>query len=506
MYKIINNTYGQILFSFISALLLIISSAGFGISYTVFIAFIPLFFALRSSNKHPVMTGLITGFLYYSICLSWMMITFGYFGGAPIPAAFGLLIFISILGAFFFFVPFTYTISRYTFNPYITALLFTALEAVKGKVFFGGVPWLNLAQSQYNNPLIIQSVSIFGEYGLSFIIMLINIFIYNIITSYKNNNKSKYILLVATVIVMVSPGIYRLINPIEYQDYKTIAVIQPGYNQEDKWNEADRLNIIYNLHKQLINAVNSQVDLIVMPESSYPAKVLDTPAIMDVLEKAAEKTPVILGTERRLFQDNDTTGKLYNTMVLIDKNSKLTFYDKRHLTPFGEYFPFITLLRPVKEFFFGKGTMFSPGNKASVLVTENNIKAGPVICFESAFSQLVRDSILIGANMFVVISNDTWFGKNQGRVQHLAVDVLRTVEYGRATARATQDGISAFILPDGSIPLKQDKQIPDVLIYKIPLTEFKTFFSIFGNIWIAFIIPLIYYQIKKKKSSIKYKE
>ena len=326
-------------------------------------------------------------------------------------------------------------------------------------------------------------------------IMLINIFLFNIINDYKN--KKNIILLAAAIFVMILPGIYRAVNPIEYSDYKKIAVIQSGYQQEDKWNQNKWLFIINNINMQVVGASNIEdIDMIVLPESSYPAKVLSTDIIMNVLNKVSEKTPIIFGADRRLMIDNES--KLFNTMVLLDNRTQ-SYYDKRHLTPFGEYFPFENLLRPVKEFFFGKGSMFSPGNNASVLLSNNGIKAAPVICFESAFSNLVRDSILLGANILVVISNDTWFGKNQGRIQHLAVDTIRAVEYGRSMARATQDGISAFIMPNGKIVLKEDKQIPATLVYDMPVSDFKTFFSIFGNIWIAFIIPLIYYQIRQSK-------
>ena len=65
-------------------------------------------------------------------------------------------------------------------------------------------------------------------------------------------------------------------------------------------------------------------------------------------------------------------------------------------------------------------------------------------------------------------------------------------------AEQFQDGISAFILPNGKTPLKQQNPQPDVLIYNVPLSDFRTFYSIFGNIWIAIIIPLLYYQIKRK--------
>lgn len=495
MSNFINKWYGQVILALISAFLLIISTAGFGFSFAVFIAFVPLLFALNAKNSRPVLTGWILGFLYWAVCLSWMMITFGYFGGAPLPAAFGLLMLISISAGFFFFVPFTYTAAKVSKNPFILALLFVALEAVKGKIFFGGVPWLNLAQSQYQNNLILQNVSVFGEYGLSFIIMLINFFIYFIITDYKN--KKNYIMFAAAVIIMILPGLFREIFPLPYSSTKKIAVVQPAYRQEIKWDNNYRIQIINQVNSLVLKAYNADVDMIVLPESSYPAKVLSTDMIMSVLNKVSEKTPVIFGADRRLMVDNKS--RLYNTMVLLDNKSQ-SYYDKRHLTPFGEYFPFENLLAPVKEFFFGPGDMFSAGDKPTVLVSSSQgIKAAPVICFESAFSSLIAEPVKMGSNMLVIISNDTWFGKNQGRIQHLAVDTIRAVEYGRSAVRATQDGISAFIMPDGTIPLKEDRQIPAVLIYDVPVTDFKTFYAAAGNIWIAIIIPLIYYQIKRKK-------
>lgn len=494
LYHFINKLYGQIVLTIISAILLILSTAGFGLSWTVFIAFIPLFYAINVEKKHPIITGWILGFSYWSVCLSWMIITFGYFGGAPVYAAFGLLLFIAISGGFLFFVPFTYTFAKITKNPFILSLVFIVLEALKGTLFFGGVPWLNLAQSQYQNILILQNVSVFGEYGLSFIIMLINFYIYYIINDYKN--KKNYISLAIIIFIMICPGIYRTINPIKYAETKKIAIIQPAYKQEIKWDNNYKILLINEINNLVIQAYNKEVDMIVLPESSYPAKVLSNDIITSVLNKISETTPIIFGDDRRLNIDNET--KLFNTMVLLD-NKTYSFYDKRHLTPFGEYFPFEKLLQPIKVFFFGSGSMFSAGEKATLLKSSNNINVAPIICFESAFSSLVGESVRMGSNLLVIISNDTWFGKNQGKMQHLAVDTIRATEYGKSAVRSTQDGISAFIMPNGKIPLKEERPMPAILIYDIPITNFTTFYGYAGNIWIVIILAVIYYQIKKKK-------
>ena len=487
----------NIALSCLSAVLLILSTAGFGLSYLVFVAFLPLLWAVKRGGLHPFISGWITGFLYFVVCLSWMTVTFGYFGGAPLAASLGLLLFISLFGGALFFAPFTYIARKYS-NPLLLAMVFIALEAVKGSLFFGGVPWLNLAQSQYKNTLILQFVSWFGELGLSFIIMLINILIFKLLT--EQNKKLGLTAVSVAIVIMLIPGIVNKISPKTYHTTKTVKIIQPGYKQEDKWQREKIMSIIQDMNKRLITTDKTHIDLIVMPESAYPARILEVPFIMDIVKNIAEKTPIVAGTDRRITDGSGQITDLFNSMVLIDEKPQVQIYDKRHLTPFGEYFPFENLLAPIKEFFFGQGRMFSFGTAAAILET-GNMKIAPLICFESGFSELVKEPVAMGANMLVIISNDSWFGKNQGRIQHMAVNVMRAVEYGKATAVATQDGISGFILPDGSIPLMITEQKPAELTYSLPLSDDRTIYSYIRYIWIAFVMAIVYYFMRKNRNN-----
>lgn len=489
----------NIALSILSGILLILSTAGFGLSYLVFIAFVPILYAVRRGGLHPVFSGAIMGFLYWIVCLSWMTITFSYFGGAPLIAAIGMLFVVSVVGGFLLFAPYTFIAKKYL-NPFLLAMVFVALEAFKGKAIFKGVPWVNLAQSQYQNINILQFVSWFGELGLSFIIMVINVLIFRLIIF--KNKKREGIYLVIAVFVMFIPAFINNITKGKQEITKNIKIIQPGYKQEVKWNRESAIAIINDLNKRLLSLEKEKYDLIVMPESAYPARILHVPFILDVINQIIPTTPIVLGSDRTIKNSQGEVEKYYNSMMLFSKDNQVQFYDKMHLTPFGEYFPFEDLLRPIKEFFFGSGDMFDAGENPTVLTT-GDIKIAPLICYETGFSELLKPAINMGANLIVIISNDSWFGKNQGRIQHLAVNVMRVVEYGRSAAVATQDGISAFILPNGEIPIKITSQTPAAPEYNLPLIEKRTLYSKMGYTWVLFVIAGIYIYIKRKKAKSK---
>jgi hypothetical protein len=74
-----------------------------------------------------------------------------------------------------------------------------------------------------------------------------------------------------------------------------------------------------------------------------------------------------------------------------------------------------------------------------------------VICYESAFTFMVRLLPAGGADLLLVMTNDGWFGLTAGPEQHAAHSILRAVEAGRSVARAANTGISMLIRPDGTV-------------------------------------------------------
>ncbi len=76
---------------------------------------------------------------------------------------------------------------------------------------------------------------------------------------------------------------------------------------------------------------------------------------------------------------------------------------------------------------------------------------GVFICYESVFPQEVRQFAERGAEVFVNISNDGWFGNSGAPWQGLNMARMRAVENHRWLLRCTNNGITAAIDPLGRV-------------------------------------------------------
>ena len=80
-----------------------------------------------------------------------------------------------------------------------------------------------------------------------------------------------------------------------------------------------------------------------------------------------------------------------------------------------------------------------------VYFTEQSVRTGPVICYESIFGEFFSRFVKNGAEVMVIITNDGWWGETAGHRQHFSFARLRAIETRRSIARSANTGISAFI-------------------------------------------------------------
>ncbi|MBA4393543.1 MAG: apolipoprotein N-acyltransferase, partial [Desulfobacca sp.] len=174
----------------------------------------------------------------------------------------------------------------------------------------------------------------------------------------------------------------------------------------------------------------------------------------------------------------------FNRAYLLSPEGQVSFYDKIHLVPFGEYVPLRKLLPFVGKMVEAIGD-FSPGSGNQGL-THPKGKLGVLICFETIFPELSRSYKKEGAQFLVNMTNDAWFGKTSAPYQHLSILTFRAIENRVWVARAANTGFSAFIDSTGQI-IKSFPLFQSGGIYaNIPLRSEKTFYSRHGDLLVVF--------------------
>jgi apolipoprotein N-acyltransferase len=379
---------------------------------------------------------------------------------------------------------------RKTGSYFIAAAVFIVFEIIKSRYICGGLPWLNIAQTQYNNRLAVQIVSLIGEYGLSFIVVMISLYLQKAVFERKIKD---WAVAGGLTLMLFGFGALRLAAyELPVGEY-TARMVQTGLNQADKWDRSKRGAVLSKMMNDAKTATGApgDYDFLIFPETTFPINPFTNPAILGILNNGK---PVILGYDRAEF-DGSGQKKLYNSAVISLEGKILQRYDKTKLAPFGEYFPMERLLKPVKKYFFGNASLFTPGEE-QVLMNYDKLKMVPLICYESAFSEIVRSGVELGGNALVIISNDSWFGDTVGRMQNLAIVMLHATEYNKFALRVTQDGISAAVGPTGkAITILKEKEFAYEDINFSPLFKNTVFYEI-EYLW--FYILIVAYLIRFK--------
>ena len=96
---------------------------------------------------------------------------------------------------------------------------------------------------------------------------------------------------------------------------------------------------------------------------------------------------------------------------------------------------------------------FVPGTERLPISVDGE-RLGIFICYEAVFPNDVRKFAKNGAQVFVNISNDGWFGDTAAPVQHLNMARMRAVENHRWLLRDTNTGITAAIDPFGRVVMR----------------------------------------------------
>ena len=443
---------GALLLSGLSGALLAVSFPSAGLWPAAWVALAPWLIALRLATTGGAILGSwLGGFVFYGILLYWL----GLFGWSVWALACLVLSLTSL--AWGIGVRWTGRLSPFS-RIVGAAALWCGVEWVRGLGQFGFTwGWLGYSQSSALSILPVAWAA--GTLGLSFLIVLVNAALAELVVSVvRYESTLRALLRTAVAIGMAALAIYAagamrgrasgLEGPTAMvaivQGSAHGPLISEDVNVPMTAEEERRTREIYEaLTKE---AATAHPALVVWPESVLPHAPDEDLAVAETVARSARESHAWLLAGGARFDDD----KRYNAAYLFAPSGNLVgWYDKVQLVPFGEYVPGREWL-PFLDRYNVRATDFNSGSVHRVLQA-GTITIGPMICFESIFPQISWYLADKGAQLLVVITNDAWFGHTAAAAQHRQIAVLRAVERNRWVVRAASTGISSFISPRGEV-------------------------------------------------------
>ena len=442
-----------------------------------------LLFALglqKLSAKQASLRGWLFGAGMFGSGASWVYVSIHIHGNAPVPLALlltslfcgGLALCISLL---------SYPYVRFFRDQKMGLLLALPTLWVLGEWFrcwfLTGFPWLFLGYTQVEAPLA-GWAPIIGTLGISWIIAFSACLLAQLCLQHQQWRKHVIALSIAALCWLIAPALMQLDWVEEKTDGKlSVTVIQANIPQEEKW-KPEQLGPTLRLYRKMTEQAwqADDVDLIIWPETAIPRLYHRARAFLSLMESEARKnhSAIITGIP---YKQPDR-GTYHNTVVAFGEGEGV--YHKQRLVPFGEYVPMEKWLRGVIEFFDLPMSNFSLAPEGYTLLSVGNFKLAPFICYEVVYPDLVANAIP-AADILLTISNDTWFGKSHGPLQHMQMAQMRALENGRYLIRGTNNGVTAFVNEKGQIIKQAEQFVQTTLSGEVIAMQGITPFSRWGS-------------------------
>lgn len=421
------------LFAVLSGVLTVLSSAPYDQWYLAYIAFVPLFISARRYS--PITQGFA-----YALCCS--VIAVNWWHSTIIFSGLFFIFIVAVLCAAFFLWGYLVAAFRTPATHPLVALLlpgviWIGIEGILSSEWFG-IP-CNIGISQYGQPILIQSASLFGIYATSYLIVITNMVLTMLIESIWNGNirQFKQWGTITTGMVLIAGnvlyGAHRLSIAASLDSPVRVAIIQPVISSDlyrNGWRSQDNRVFIKSTLKQLTErALETQPNILVWPEGGNGYFNMRIASLRDELYHTAirHNTDLLISSN-----DLDEQGRIFNSLFSISKQGRLLGrYDKVNLIP-------------------GAEDSYTAGTGFHTIETSLG-PIGPVICYESNFPSPLRKVARKGAQLLFVTTSDAPFKKTSLTINHTRTAVFRAIENNRWVIHASNTGPSVIVSPLGNV-------------------------------------------------------
>jgi apolipoprotein N-acyltransferase len=441
--------------------------------------------------------GYLGGVIWYLGSCYWVFHVMHVYGNLSTATSILLLIAYSLYLALYhgLFGLLVALIARRRNGYSLRALLFAPFAWVgveMARAYITGFPWDLLGTTQVDNIPLSRIATFTGVYGISFEIALVNT---AVAASFLVPRARRNAMLVASLGAALILHGGRLVKPPALSGDRGVTLVQSNIPiLEDPWSLDYTVATLSELRALSVRPAKSPPEspgLIIWPESPAPFFATDLHLRGTLAEVArATNSYIVAGTMGiEHAGDPNRPPDIYNSASLIAPDGAWTQrYDKIHLVPYGEYIPLESLFSFAKALTKEVST-FARGIKRAPLL-EGDARLGVFICYESVFPSEVRHFALNGAEVFINISNDGWFGPTGAPRQHLNMARMRAIENQRWLLRDTNSGITAVIDPYGRVIEEAPREQRTALQGAYSLMEGTTFYTRHGD-WFPFLCVII---------------
>jgi len=457
-----------------------------------------------ASPAQAFLLSYLCGILWFAGTCYWIYNTMHQFGGmSALVAALILFLFCCYLGLYhglfgLLLVLLAGSSCDYR-RPLVTApFLWVAVELARTRVT--GFPWNLLGIAQVDNTALCRIATWTGVYSISFEILLVNV---ALAAAFLVPRERRGAMLAAALAAASVLQAGRLVETPAATADRAALLVQQNIPVSANWTPAYFQQTLTDLTDLSVKGANTPMGkpgLIVWPESPAPFFSNDA-RFRDAISELARATGVWVVTGSIGVQPATPGGNpaphpdpagdtpVFNSASLVSPQGEwMARYDKVHLVPFGEYLPFPSL------FAFAGGLTkevgeFHHGTSRKAL-NAGGMQLGVFICYESVFPDDIRNFADNGAQAFVNISNDGWYGDSGAYAQHLNQTRMRAIENNRWLLSATDTGVTASIDPSGRVVARIPRKERTVLIAPYALTSVTTFYTRHGD-WFAYGCAII---------------
>jgi apolipoprotein N-acyltransferase len=429
--------------------------------------------------------GLLYGAAFFVPLLSWTGI---YVGAAP-----WLILAGAEAGYYAGTAALLTLVQRLRAAPLWIGAVWVLTEAVRDRGPFGGFPWGRLAFSQAESPLR-WFAAVGGAPLVTYAVATAGGGLAMGVLAFRRGPWRWRVAVAGGTFLLAVPLLgavlaWPLRPPADNSGRTaTVALVQGNVPDAGLEFNARRRQVLDNhvaQTLQLADRVKSgevpRPDLVVWPENSSDIDPYSNPDAAAQITKAVDAigVPLLVGAVVNGPGDNHDSN---DGIMWFPKTGPGAVYTKRHPVPWGEYVPLRGLARLVSS----KANLVSRdmiAGKGNGLLTGGSFEFGDVICFEVAYDSLVRSSVVAGAQLIVVQTNNATFGHTAETYQQLAMTQLRAVEHARTTLQVSTSGISAVVGPDGTVRQRSGALFtPDVIVATVPLRTSQTLATKLGPI------------------------